>query len=329
MTDNVPLPAKVKMHASGLISVLMPVFDAAVYIDRAIESILSQTYENLELIIVDDGSTDSTARVCEYYMNCDSRILLYRKVNRGIVSSLNFALSKASGEFIARMDADDISEPERLDVQLAFMHANPQLSLVGSLAILIDENDAILGLANKPVSPRLVNQLIAYQSPIIHPSLFATRASMLSLGGYRNLITEDLDLFIRANQSGHIIGNCSQYLLRYRVNKSGLSERKSAENLICTNALLSAARGSTAQSYLDSTSKLECEDVQASAYLQFLLLVRAYILRNLRGSGLVSQFIYYLCIGAVSILHVELILLMYRAILSRFLFAIHRRKPLV
>jgi glycosyltransferase involved in cell wall biosynthesis len=251
---------------------------------------------------------------------------MLRQHNAGIASSLNLALSKASGEYIARMDADDISEPDRLEVQLSFMLASPELSLIGSQAVLIDEHDAVLGLANMPVSPRLAAQLIKYQSPLIHPSLFATKDSICSLGGYRNLIAEDLDLFIRANRSGYLIGSCPDYLLRYRVHESSLSVRMRAENLICTNKLLSAAQSPSLQSYLDSTSEFASVNLQASAYLQSLFLIRLSILRRARATGLLLGSLCYIFAGVVSIFHIQLILLTYRAVLSRAVCLYYRHK---
>jgi len=308
------------MASSNLISVLMPVFNAAAYLDKAIESILSQTHKNIELIIVDDGSTDPTAHICEYHLNRDPRISLFRHAHSGIASSLNLALSRSSGNYIARMDADDISEPQRLELQLSYLLANPGLSLIGSQAVIIDDHDVVLGRVNKPVSHHLVTRLLKYQSPLIHPSLFATKASICSLGGYRDLIAEDLDLLIRAKQSGYLIGNCPEYLLRYRSRESSLTASKSSENLICTNALLSAARRSSGQSYLERTSMLSCGQLCSSNYLKHLFFVRLNMLRRANASRLSLRAVYYIASALVSILHIQLILLMRRSILVRILF---------
>ena len=117
-----------------LISVCMPVFNAERYISQAVESILDQTLGDFEFLIVDDGSSDGTAAILTRYANQDQRIRLSIRSNKGVVATLNELVDQACGELIARMDSDDISLPERLERQAAYLHGNPDCVAVGSQA---------------------------------------------------------------------------------------------------------------------------------------------------------------------------------------------------
>ena len=132
-----------------LISVLIPVFNVEPFIQEAIQSIQLQTYSNLEIIIVDDCSTDSTYTICCEIAKSDSRIKLYRNsYNMKIARSLNFAFSKSNGDFIARMDGDDVSLPNKLEIQFNYLLLNQNVDLVGTNYLLVDENKKILGATN-------------------------------------------------------------------------------------------------------------------------------------------------------------------------------------
>ena len=135
MTDKAPL-----------ISVIMPAYNAEKYIGEAIESILNQTLKDFELIIVNDASTDSTGNIIKSYAEKDSRIVvLVNENNLNIAGSLNRGISVAKGTFIARMDADDIALPERLEMQAKVMSENPQVAVVGNDIQLINESGVVIG----------------------------------------------------------------------------------------------------------------------------------------------------------------------------------------
>ena len=125
---------------SPLVSVIIPCYNAENYVEEAVRSIMTQTYKNLEIIVTDDCSTDNTLKVLRNLAVEDSRIkIIENKENLKIVKSLNNMINIAQGKYIARMDADDISFPERIEKQLAFMDANPEYGLCGTNALCIDE----------------------------------------------------------------------------------------------------------------------------------------------------------------------------------------------
>ena len=129
-----------------LISVLMPTYNVEKFIGAAVESILTQTWTNFELIIVDDCSTDHTYNILKEYAAKDSRIQLYKnEINSKICKTLNKALCHAKGEFIVRMDGDDVSLPDRFERLYQFLVDNPQVDLVGSNVITIDEEGKEIG----------------------------------------------------------------------------------------------------------------------------------------------------------------------------------------
>src|SRR5690606_16326231 len=144
------------------ISVIMSVFNAEKYLVEALESILNQTHSHFELIIIEDASTDGSLKILENYQNRDPRIILIKNdVNKGaagFIKNLNMALEKATGEFIARMDADDISDLRRFEKQITFLEENPDVFIVGSTIEIIDEKGANLKLLSLPTDDGDIQQ---------------------------------------------------------------------------------------------------------------------------------------------------------------------------
>src|SRR5580692_6545060 len=127
------------------ITVLMPAFNSARFLPAAISSVLEQTYADFEFIIVDDGSTDETPLILNSYANQDSRIKIITHPNMGMGRSLNDAMSQAKGNWIARIDADDVMMPQRLERQIIFLDENPHLAVASSLVYYINENGRTIG----------------------------------------------------------------------------------------------------------------------------------------------------------------------------------------
>ncbi|MDB6174798.1 MAG: hypothetical protein JWL59_4109 [Chthoniobacteraceae bacterium] len=166
------------------VTVLMPVYNCARYLNAAIESILAQTHRDFEFLIIDDASTDSSLSIIEAYS--DRRIRVVRNpANLGLTRSLNIGLRLASGEFIARQDGDDISMPERLATQLAFLEKNADVALVGSQARLLDEFGRSRGRRDLPLEPASIRWANLFENPIPHSSvMFRTRIVRDEFGGY-------------------------------------------------------------------------------------------------------------------------------------------------
>lgn len=216
-----------------LISVLIPTFNVENFIEEAIKSIMDQTYKNLEIIIVDDCSTDSTYSILLNLASFDKRIKLFRNVeNKKIVESLNFAISQASGKYYARMDGDDVSLPERIEKQYNFLLRNPEIDLVGLNVIMIDENGHLIQEVKYLENHKDIISASRYVSPI--PHFWLTKKSVYDkLGSYRIPTVEDYDFILRAIDNGFKLANLqlSLYLLRIRNGNtstaSGLIQYKS------------------------------------------------------------------------------------------------------
>lgn len=204
-----------------LISIIMPTYNVEKYVGEAIESILNQTYENFEFIIVDDCSTDSTYEICKKYANQDSRIKLYKNSeNLKISKTLNFALSKSTGKYVLRMDGDDISVPDRIEKMKAFLDANPKVKLVGTSAITIDSEGRELGKTKFLDSIELINKTCTLKTPVAH--IWMTYKSVYDeLNGYRLVNpTEDFDFLLRCITHGYNITNMSDfYAYKIRINR--------------------------------------------------------------------------------------------------------------
>ena len=206
-----------------VITVLMPAYNAARYIGEAIRSVLGQTYGKFELLIVDDGSTDNLEEVV--YSFKDPRIRLVTQGNMGISAALNTGLALARGQYIARFDADDICYPERLQIQLAFLEANPGYALVGSEVDYITEEGAFIYRYHcfAHSNDEILRKLYFY-CPFIHSSVMYRKDAVLEAGGYDTdaLTFEDYLLWVhllRKNKAA----NLPQPLVRVRLNPSSVT----------------------------------------------------------------------------------------------------------
>ncbi len=202
------------------ISVVMPVYNAQRYLTEAIESILNQTYPHFEFIIIDDGSTDRTLDMVQQYKKNDSRIRVISRPNTGIVGALNDGIKAAEGDFIARMDADDIALPDRFSKQLGRMQSDPDLVILGTNFYFIDASGNIVKRGNAPREHGEINENILKGNggAIIHPTAMMRRNILLKTGGYREeaQFTEDLDLYHRLSNVGRM-ANLDEILFKYRI----------------------------------------------------------------------------------------------------------------
>ena len=164
------------------VSVVMPVYNEERYLPQAIESILGQTYQDIEVIIVNDGSSDRSEDIILSYH--DPRIRYVKQDNRGLAVSLNHGLSLARGEYIARMDADDVSFPLRLERQVSFLENNAAYVLVGTWAEIWSEEQKTRRIHKHPSSDALLRTFLLFDNPFVHSSVMFRTEVARRIGGY-------------------------------------------------------------------------------------------------------------------------------------------------
>ena len=189
------------------ISVLMSVYNGERWLNESIESILNQTFKNFEFIIVNDGSNDDSLDIINSFAKEDSRIRFYDKKNSGLADSLNYGIEKANGEWIARIDADDICCLERLEKQFDIVQSNKELVLVGSGLVIIDENGRHIKVHHYPQKDAWLRKRLSRAYPFFaHSSAFFKLNAAKQLGGYRKEFdrSQDQDLWLRLSEVGKI-----------------------------------------------------------------------------------------------------------------------------
>lgn len=209
-----------------VVSVMLPVFNSEAHLAQAIDSILNQSYVDFEVIAVDDGSTDWSPAILERYERTDRRMRVFRRPRSGISETLNFAGRQSRGGFLARMDSDDVSLPQRFAEQLDFLSDRPECVAVGTQVYQIDAGGA--RIAPLPVCvthSEIEEQLLEGRgTAIVHPSVMIRRADFEAVGGYDSRFdgSEDLDLYLRLAERG-VLANLANVLLLYRRHSASVT----------------------------------------------------------------------------------------------------------
>jgi glycosyltransferase involved in cell wall biosynthesis len=197
----------------------MSVYNAELYVASAIKSIIGQTFRDWELLIFDDGSSDSTRQILGRYARRDPRIRLFLNEHRGYVTWLNEGLRGARGAFWARMDADDMALPLRLEKQVAYLRQHPDCVAVGAEAMQMDAAGWPLGRLSVPLEHEQIEASLweGLGEALCHPAAMFRRDALLVVGGYRKEceLAEDVDLYLRLGEVGRL-ANLPDVLLRYR-----------------------------------------------------------------------------------------------------------------
>ena len=213
------------MNHPPAISVILPVYNAEAYVREAVESILAQSFTDFECIIINDGSTDGSGAILRELAARDTRIVLVERPNDGYVSALNQGLEMARADLIARMDADDVSMPERFALQHARIVQEPELAVLGSFYHIMDMDGAIIRLYDDlPLTPAEARSAVG-GFLVAHPAVMMRRDAVLKAGGYRKAFcpAEDYDLWLRMSDLGYAIANLPRPLLNYRVHGANVS----------------------------------------------------------------------------------------------------------
>ncbi len=211
-----------------LVSVIMSTYKEPLeWVQQAVESILQQTYTNIEIIIVLDDPKNRP--VIEYINSISDVIVIKNKINIGLVRSLNEALKRANGIYIARMDADDISNLDRIEKQMLYLQQN-DLDLCGSNIEMFDKENVVR--SRLCIYDKSLKRVLKYEGGIPHPTWICKKEIYEELNGYRNVDTcEDYDFLTRAALKGYVFGNLKEATLRYRDNRYSVSHVKQIKQL--------------------------------------------------------------------------------------------------
>jgi glycosyltransferase involved in cell wall biosynthesis len=226
------------------ITVLLAVYNGQQYLRAAIESVLTQTFTDFEFLIIDDGSTDQTLSILREYAARDGRIRMVTRPNKGLTNTLNEGLSLAGGEFLARMDADDICMPRRFERQLGYLRENPDCVLVGSRVLLMDPDGLpIREMCLEQTHDEIDQAHLNRGWPIVHPAATMRLSALKQIGGYRDEFNtlEDLDLFLRLAEIGKL-ANLPDLLLNYRQHFASVTHSKEEKQMQIRQAIYDQTR---------------------------------------------------------------------------------------
>ena len=207
---------------SKKISILLPVFNCGLYVKSAIQSIIDNSFENYEVIVINDGSTDDTLEIIKQFN--DPRIKIYNKENSGLIETLNYGLEKCNYPIVMRMDGDDLIHHRKIDTQLNYFIKNKSI-LVGTQGFTIDLNDKQIGKINLPLThDKIVKSLLKLSSGLIHPSIMFYKDALLKIGGYNQNFkhAEDYDMYLRLSKNGKI-SNIEEKLIYLRKHETNVS----------------------------------------------------------------------------------------------------------
>ena len=234
------------------ISVILPVYNAEKFVEAAVNSILQQTITDFEFIIINDGSTDNSLNILENLAKQDARIKLISRANKGLIATLNEAISISSSDYIARMDADDISMPTRLEKQLAYLKKHPKVAVLGTGYRYMDEAGILGAKRNIFTKYEDIKASFLFGNPIAHPSVMVNYRLLGDKFEYRPeyKTIEDLELWCRIS-ADYQISNLHEVLLHYRILNNSISGKnlafqiKSAANMLSEQTALIKADNSS------------------------------------------------------------------------------------
>ncbi len=231
-----------------MVSVLLSTYNETLKeVQTAVESMLNQTYEDMEVVVVLDNPENKVVNewLTEKAAEPDSRVrCVIHEKNEGLVKSLNDAFTASAGDLIARMDADDISMPQRIEKQVAYMQKHPECALLGTKRIDIDEAGRPLPTDYKIVTTdKAIKRMLRYGSAFTHPTIMLKRSVLEELGGYREVPSaEDFDLFLRCAAKDYGMANLNEPLLYYRIRTSGISRANPYKAMCGSHYALRCAR---------------------------------------------------------------------------------------
>lgn len=265
------------------ITVFMAAYNASAFIAESISSILNQTFNDFELLIVNDGSTDDTSSIVEKFN--DNRIrLIHNDGNKGLPMTRNRLLALARGKYIAILDSDDIAYPDRLHAQYEFLGEHPEIALCGGHAKIIDENGIIQNRKLIVPTGENVDMALLFHNPFVNSSTMFKADVFRELNGYKDFaLSEDFDLFVRISEK-YPVTNLDKFLVKYRIHGKNItikrsdeqlkSEREIIQNMHATLGMLSNA------ALINLHLELFTANLQASNYSEYYKLFKAMKIAN-------------------------------------------------
>jgi len=204
-----------------LVSVIIATYNGLNTISDAVDSILRQTYKNIEIIVVNDCSTDATGAVLDRYLINDDIVVVENEVNIGLARSLNKGVSVSNGYYIARMDDDDLSYSDRIEEQVNYLMSNSDIDILGASVRFITQDCRSIREYRPPESDIEIKKALCYSNPIIHPTVMMTKNYFDLCGGYSEKLRrkEDLDFWGRAAKTARF-HNLQKVLVGHRVKNS-------------------------------------------------------------------------------------------------------------
>ncbi len=226
------------------VTVLLAVYNGERYLRESLDSVLAQTFADFELLVIDDGSRDKTLSILDEYEAGDTRVRIVSRPNRGLTNTLNQGLELARGQFLARMDADDVCMPDRLRIQVAYLREHPECVLVGSRVQLMDpDGRPIKQMCTETTHEQIDAAHLNRGWPVVHPAATMRLSTLREIGGYRDNYNtlEDLDLFLRLAEVGKL-ANVPEVLLKYRQHFASVTHSKEATQIQIRQAIYDETR---------------------------------------------------------------------------------------
>ena len=205
-----------------LISVIMPVYNAEQHLRESIDSMLRQTYEHFELIIINDGSTDASDTIIRRYEESDKRIIYKKQSNQGVVGASNLGVSLAKGDYLMRTDADDVSFANKLADLIDTTAKHPDAVVISGNIEVIDENGEFMYKQLLPTESADIKRAMYIRNPLANGATLVKKAAMTAVGGYDNVFAEDFHLWVKLHALGEFVGTDTM-LYRWRTNSTGLT----------------------------------------------------------------------------------------------------------
>jgi len=224
------------MKDKPLVSIVIPVHNGEEYIKEAIDSCLNQTYENIEIIVVDDKSTDNTLKILQEYR--DSITVIPVEKQNGLGNVLNIGIRASNGEYIARMDADDVMYPNRIGKQVEYMQEHPNCVAVGGQIDIIDKDGNITGHREYAIEDEDIKKNMFLFQPFAHPAVMLRRSALEDVGLYPENIwkVEDVKLFFLLSKEGEF-HNIGDTVLKYRMTFNTQSQSNMLDHFKKTNEI--------------------------------------------------------------------------------------------